>query len=259
MYAFYFKCCFFLINSIDEGTRVKLKEIEGMIGSDFISANWISGETNGTEHSYIATQGPLQHTVEDFWRMVWEQNVNVVVMLSNLLENGREKVWQYWPEGDSIMHLNQFQIQLQNSTTDEQLIRRFIVLTEKETQKKKNVTHIQYISWPDHGLPEHEHGFAQILDLVENENINQAPIVVHCSAGIGRTGTFCIAHSNWLKLKLLLWSSTTDKFDLKKSVLRMREQRAGMIQTKDQYLYCYISLQEKVTKYKTMLAYKNQR
>jgi protein tyrosine phosphatase len=74
---------------LDEHSRVKLNSVEGLLGSDFVSANWISGETPGTDRAYIASQGPLQHTVEDFWRMVKEQNVKVIVMLSNLLENGR--------------------------------------------------------------------------------------------------------------------------------------------------------------------------
>ncbi len=128
--------------------------------------------------------------------------------------------------------------------------------------------HLQYIAWPgrkshiiyttDHGLPENTEGFSKILDLVDAEH-NGVPVAVHCSAGIGRTGVFCVAHSILQKLKLLLWKSTPMQFDVKKSVFRLREDRAGMIQTKEQYVFCYLSLVDRLTKYLTVLSYKNQR
>ncbi len=112
---------------------MKLLEMEGVVGSDFISANWISGEVPGTERAYIATQGPLQHTVEDFWRMIWEQGIKVIVMLSNLNENGREKVWQYWPEQDNpMLDVGDFQIVSQSYTKPDQLICRAFNLLNKK-------------------------------------------------------------------------------------------------------------------------------
>jgi len=242
-----------------EKSRVKLKD-QNFEGSDFISANWVSGETPGTEHAYIATQGPLQHTVQDFWRMIWEQPIKVIVMLSNLIENGREKVWQYWPDLEAEpLDTGDFLIFAKSYSKTEQLISRQFLLQNKKNNQKKTITHLQYIAWPDHGLPENTSGFSKIIDLVDEENTENSPVAVHCSAGIGRTGVFCVSHSILQKIRLLLWTSVSLDFDIKQTVFKVRENRAGMIQTKEQYTFCYLSLVERLTKLLDIMSYKNQR
>lgn len=156
-----------------------MRELEGANGSDFISANWISGEIPGSDKSYIATQGPLQHTVDDFWRMIQEYNIKVVVMLSNLVENGREKVWQYWPENEEMI-VNNLKLTLLHQNQSDQLISREFQIENMETNQRTIVTQLQYVAWPDHGLPEHTDGFSKILDLVDAKNTSNSPIVVHC-------------------------------------------------------------------------------
>jgi len=149
------------------------------------------------------------------------------------------------------------------SKTLDQLVVRTIAITKKTTDQSlpvsRKVSHFQYLGWPDQGLPPNTDGFRKLIDMVDPENSNNSPIVVHCSAGIGRTGTFCLVHCTVTKLRLLLSASLKGNFNVKESLLRMREERAGMVQTKEQYVFVYMSLVDKLSEILKLLEYKNEK
>jgi len=233
----------------------------GKEGCDFISANFVSGEVPSSERAYIATQGPLQTTQEDFWRMVFECNVMVIVMLANEIENGKEKVFAYWPEQTNTpLQLELFQVNCLDITKTDQVVTRHFAIREAKSGAVKNVAHFQYIAWPDQGLPMNTDGMNSIMEMTDAVNTTGAPIVVHCSAGIGRTGVFCVVHSVLAKMKLLLTSNLQHPdINIKKIVLHMREQRAGMVQTPEQYAFCYLTLLEQVPDIWRIIDYKNEK
>jgi len=235
-----------------EKTRVVLPMEGDTPGSDYINANFVNGdpEVPGTEKLYIAAQGPLDETVVQFWRMIWYQNCNVIVMLTRIMENSKEKCHQYWPLrgvqkigklfkvmnfGDPVFSsdvLHVTKLQVEN-------------LAEKCSRE---VYHFQYKEWPDHGLPKNTETFRHLLDIVEEHYDRKGPILVHCSAGIGRTGTFCTVHSNLMKLKLCKGDKEAVTFDVFGTVLRLRKERVGMVQTKEQYMFCYLGILEGILK-----------
>jgi len=233
-----------------ESTRVLLQPVEGEDGSDYMNANYISGLIPGSERAYIATQGPLQSTFPDFWRMIWEQNVAVIVMLTKEIENGRLKCDRYWPEtAEQPLICGHFRISLSDSeeSSKDELIERKITITNQLTEESRPVIHLQYIAWPDHGLPVSTTAFLSLLDEAYKFNNTAGPIVVHCSAGIGRSGTFCTVHATIEKLKLDLvrHPDVEPKFNIVKTVIGMRAQRPGMVQTKEQYMFVYLAILEK--------------
>lgn len=351
-----------------EDTRVVLSGSEKYPLSNYINANYISGSNTG-DRAYIATQGPLENTSCDFWRMVWEERVRVVVMLTNLFENGRNKCFHYYPHSrrrpnqeidmlsqttdqdydrdqekckendhvkEAIQKENQkegeegeeedycgkhhqdhaqgpemmfegngyqYKVELVQKKKKKHLIERVLELTQLESPHQtsnspklevKTIYHFQYTEWPDHGLPESTATFRELLTLVEQHNVKvqsrtvyqksenqdlmeedesdeddseeedetfKPPIVVHCSAGIGRTGTFCTVHSILNKLGLLTsdtsalptressspsqqpsfsaMSSRYADLDIMRRILQLRKERIGMVQTREQYEFCY--------------------
>ncbi|KAL6069137.1 Proteintyrosine phosphatase [Balamuthia mandrillaris] len=235
-----------------EKTRVKLSQKDGQDGSDYINANWVDGLIPGSQRSYISTQGPLQETVEDFWRMVWETDSNVIVMLTKEVENDRIKCTRYWPleEGNSFTFEYLKVTLVREKKMEDRLAIRTVFMYNAQTNSSREVTHFQYMDWPDHGLPESAAAFRKILHQVDRVRKPASPIVVHCSAGIGRTGTFCTVHATLEELNLNLKNSpdAVPKFNVLQTVLRMREQRVGMVQTKEQYMFCYKALLEETQK-----------
>jgi len=236
-----------------EKTRVKLRQKNDIEGSDYINANWVDGLIPGSERAYITTQGPLQETVEDFWRMVSETGSNVIVMLTKEVENDKIKCTHYWPlEPGNTFTFDNLRVTLQNEkkTFENRLVERTLELIHYDTDERREIKHYQYLDWPDHGLPESAAAFRKILHKVDKVRAENAPIVVHCSAGIGRTGTFCTVHSTLKKLHLHLKERPDEapEFNVLQTVLRMREQRVGMVQTKEQYIFCYKALLEETQK-----------
>jgi len=237
-----------------EKTRVKLKPKNKEEGSDYINANWVDGLIPGSERAYISTQGPLQETIEDFWRMVWETDSNVIVMLTKEVENDKIKCTHYWPmeKGCSFTFEDGLQVTLlsEEKTFQDRLVERTLLLKHLIESKERQIVHFQYMDWPDHGLPENAAAFRKILHKVDKVRQRKTPIVVHCSAGIGRTGTFCTVHSTLEKLHLHLREKPNElpEFNVLETVLKMREQRVGMVQTKEQYIFCYKALVEETEK-----------
>lgn len=226
-----------------ERTRVHLKTFEG---SDFINANWVDGLSENTGKAYIATQGPTDQTLPEFWLMVWETNVFIIVMLTKEVELGRPKCFQYWPsEKNSLLNAGQIKIEYESERTiDSHLTERKFVVTNTQTNEKRNVIQFQYTEWPDHGIPSSRELFLKLVQTAEDLNSKESPLLVHCSAGIGRTGTFCTVHSNWIKMKNEIQQKKNPSFDIFQTVLNFRKQRAGMVQTPEQFIFCYLALQE---------------
>eukprot|EP01103_Thecamoeba_quadrilineata_P015515 TRINITY_DN4930_c0_g1_i2.p1 TRINITY_DN4930_c0_g1~~TRINITY_DN4930_c0_g1_i2.p1 ORF type:complete len:342 (+),score=40.35 TRINITY_DN4930_c0_g1_i2:137-1162(+) len=225
-----------------ESTRVKL--LDGQDG-DYVNANYINGEVENSENAYIAAQGPLEETCTDFWRMIWHEKANVIVMLTKRSENDRSKCYRYWPKLNTTFLFSYLQVTTSHKEVQEVTIRRF-VLENIHTKEVRKVVQFQYREWPDHGLPESTHPFRQLLEDVDLEHDKKGPIVVHCSAGIGRTGTFCTVHSNLKKARQLIRRNQDITINVFKSILRLRSERSGMVQTKDQYIFCYLVILEEL-------------
>jgi len=183
---------------------------------------------------------------------------DVVVMLANEIENGKEKCYNYWPE-ETPSEFELLSVVRNSITKAEDFLTREFTITDNATNAKRQVRQLQYTAWPDQGLPENTAGFRNLVAMADQLNTNSKSMVIHCSAGIGRTGVFCVVHNTMAKLKLLLTSSVDVGFNLKDTVLKMREQRAGMVQTEEQYVFCYMSLLDKVQDILTLISYKNER
>ncbi|EGG17584.1 protein-tyrosine phosphatase 1 [Cavenderia fasciculata] len=229
-------------------TRVKLEKVNGQEGSDYINANFIDGEY---DRQYICTQGPLQNTIADFWRMVWENESYIIVMLSKELENCRPKCDRYWSETDPV-NFEKFCVKLKEIVRDEEreIITRTFILTNATNNESRIITHYQYEGWPDHNAPNDTEPLRCLLHLI-NQNQNDLPekdqanpIVVHCSAGVGRTGTFCTVHIMMSRID----NSPLDKvdFNLYSVVNNLRKQRPGMVQQLEQYLFCYEAIEDEL-------------
>jgi len=226
-----------------EKTRVKLDKESGC--TDYINANFIKKYT-GEERGYITTQGPVDTTVRDFWRMVWQYNIHVLVMLTKEVENGVPKSSRYWPvdKVNEKRSFDNFEITLVSKDKDRKagddlVTRKFLVRNSKDGNNTREIIHFQYTGWPDHGLA-HSHHFLHLMNLVDDtvEKTGGGPICIHCSAGIGRTGTFCTIHMNIHKIRDCLKNGGVPEISVVKTVLKLRKQRHGMVQTKEQYLFC---------------------
>lgn len=214
--------------------------------SNYINANWINGLCGReTEKSYISTQGPLPTTFYDFWRMNWENNSSVIVMLTKEFENGRLKCDRYWPSAPSeSLEFGHLRLTLNKENEGGELTIRTLTLENQKTKESRLITQLQYTGWPDHGLPASTGAFLEIVDLANRENHSKGPFVVHCSAGIGRSGTFITVHSNMEKMRRMKERSETGEINVVETILLLRKQRLGMVQTKEQEMFCYLALAE---------------
>ncbi|KAM4710098.1 tyrosine-protein phosphatase non-receptor type 9-like [Discoglossus pictus] len=232
-------------------SRVKL----GLIGTDettdYINASFMDGYKR--KNAYIAAQGPLPKTFDDFWRMVWEQKVLIIVMTTRVIERGRIKCGQYWPlEAGRSEDSGHFIIRNIHIDLFQDFKLTHLDLYNKQTDESRSVAHYQYMSWPDFGVPK---SASAMLDFRSQVKQHQAvavqalgsewtghpagpPIVIHCSAGIGRTGTFCTLDICLSRLENI------GTVDVLQTVKRMRTQRAFSIQTWDQYYFCYMAIIE---------------
>jgi len=244
-----------------DSTRVVLSEVNG---NDYINAN-LAHSSAEPQLPYILTQGPKESTVDDFWRMAWENNVKNIVMLNKLYENGRKKCEQYWPEriglymtcrgGSNIF----YKITLKEETYDENdrfVVRQFeLEKTEDSDSTSRTVTQFHYIAWPDFGVPETTQDFGDFFHLLIQHNCFSSPShpsIIHCSAGIGRTGTLILVDS-CLKLLSKQKFSKVEQADLidiaYREVLYLRQFRAGLIQTADQLEFSICSIEALYNEY----------
>ncbi|XP_074873575.1 tyrosine-protein phosphatase non-receptor type 18 isoform X2 [Carettochelys insculpta] len=207
-------------------TRVilNLRTDEGQ--TDYINASFIEGLYR--KRCYIATQGPLAHTLLDFWCMIWEYEVKVVAMACREVEMGKKKCERYWPLEQEPLQIGPFSIlQLKEQELNPDVIVRTLRVSFQ--QEERPLTHLQYVAWPDRGIPDN---YGHFLEMIEHMRLKQgedsAPICVHCSAGCGRTGVICtLEHVR----HLLLQQSVPPDFSIFNIVLAMRKQRPSAVQT----------------------------
>jgi protein tyrosine phosphatase len=251
--------------------RIKLHSKRSGNSTDYINASYI--EAPQKLRSYIATQGPLENTFEDFWCMVWEQHSRVIVMLTKENEKGRVKCSKYWPDlnGNPIIFQELgLKVEMESEELEpssSSLIRTFrlekftpqVSIINNASQggvgdnvETKKVTQLHFVGWPDHGVPDSPE---MILNLIsktnefqqkyQSESLNEevGPPIIHCSAGCGRTGTFCTIDS-CLAMLPLPNDNTTDLIEY--LVNYFREQRRTMVQTLGQFQYCYLAVLSKL-------------
>ncbi|KAK5617687.1 hypothetical protein CRENBAI_001665 [Crenichthys baileyi] len=207
-----------------------------VIGKDggYINANFINMQVKDENFQYIACQGPLPTTLGDFWQMVWEQNSNVIAMMTQEIEGGKVKCQRYWPDTPWTAEMvdDRLQITLVKDQHLDHFVIRLIEVKDVQTNEAKLVTHLNYTGWPDHGTPSQPEHLLTFISYMRHIH-RSGPIVTHCSAGIGRSGALiCI------DVVLGLISKDAD-FDISDVVRNMRLQRQGMIQTEEQYIFCY--------------------
>nr|XP_022293294.1 phosphatidylinositol phosphatase PTPRQ-like isoform X3 [Crassostrea virginica] len=220
-------------------SRVKLLPTEDDEGSDYINANYIQGFNSQRE--YIATQGPLPFTRDDFWRMIWEQNVSIIVMLTQLVERGRRKCDMYWPEASrEPVYYGDLIVELESESTLPDYVLR--VMSVKLGDTRKIVKQFSFLAWPDMGIPETSETMLKFAKDVRGHAplpvSDRGPIVIHCSAGVGRTGTFIAVDY------LMQFVRTSDVIDIYSYVMKMRNNRPNMVQTEDQYVFIHDCLKD---------------
>ncbi|XP_059916132.1 receptor-type tyrosine-protein phosphatase eta isoform X3 [Gadus macrocephalus] len=212
-----------------DSSRVKLS-IQGTQFDDYINASYMPGYNSKKE--YIGAQGPLPGTVNEFWRMVWEKNIQTLVMLTRCNEQGRVKCEKYWPE-DSKHFGNNTVTMTSEITLEDWTIREFDIKNVK-TAETRSVRHFHFTAWPDHGVPESTELLINFRHLVR-EHMDQysanSPTVVHCSAGVGRTGTFIAID------RLIFQIERESMVDVYGTIHDLRMHRTLMVQTEDQYVF----------------------
>ncbi|XP_038141878.1 receptor-type tyrosine-protein phosphatase mu-like isoform X9 [Cyprinodon tularosa] len=216
-------------------SRVRLQPQDGDGASDYINANYVDGYHR--PNHYIATQGPMQETVYDFWRMVWQENTAAIVMVTNLVEVGRVKCCKYWPDDTEIygdMKVTLIETQL----LSEYVIRTFAV-EKRGVAEIREIRQFHFTGWPDHGVPLHATGLLGFIRCVKAKTPPTAgPTVVHCSAGAGRTGCFIVIDI------MLDMADREGVVDIYNCVRELRARRVNMVQTEEQYVFIHDAILE---------------
>uniref|UniRef100_A0A9J7ZZV1 Protein tyrosine phosphatase receptor type T n=1 Tax=Cyprinus carpio carpio TaxID=630221 RepID=A0A9J7ZZV1_CYPCA len=216
-------------------TRVRLQLLEGDPHSDYINANYIDGYHR--PRHYIATQGPMQETVRDFWRMIWQENSGSIVMVTNLVEVGRVKCVRYWPDETEVYGDIKVTL-IETEPLAEYVIRTFTV-QKKGHHEIREIRQFHFTSWPDHGVPCYATGLLGFIRQVKFLNPPDAgPIVVHCSAGAGRTGCFIAVDI------MLDMAESEGVVDIFNCIRELRSQRVNMVQTEEQYVFVHDAILE---------------
>uniref|UniRef100_A0AAR5P2U6 protein-tyrosine-phosphatase n=1 Tax=Dendroctonus ponderosae TaxID=77166 RepID=A0AAR5P2U6_DENPD len=208
-------------------SRFKLQPVDDEEGSDYVNANYVPGYNSPRE--FLVTQGPLHSTRDDFWRMVWESNSRAIIMLTRCVEKGREKCDHYWPYDTMPVYYGDISVQILNETRyPDWNISEFMVC---RGEQQRVVRHFHFSTWPDFGVPNPPHTLVRFVRAFrERVPPDQRPIVVHCSAGVGRSGTFICLD------RILQQIQTSDYVDIFGIVYVMRKERVWMVQTEQQYI-----------------------
>ncbi|XP_069466177.1 tyrosine-protein phosphatase non-receptor type 11-like isoform X2 [Ambystoma mexicanum] len=232
-------------------TRVALQDAdESVPGSDYINANYIRGTPEDDKSLdqgkvYIATQGCLQNTVRDFWAMVYQEGTHVIVMTTKEVERGRNKCVRYWPDENCTKEYGCICVRSVGEQPAQDYILRELKIsrTDREEPSRK-IWHYQYLSWPDHGVPNKPGGVLSFLDQINRTQRSipgPRPIIVHCSAGIGRTGTIIVVD---LLVDIIAHKGLGCDIDIPKTIQMVRRQRSGMVQTEAQYKFIYMAVKQ---------------
>ena len=217
-------------------------------GSKYINASPINILKN---KYFISTQGPKKETIEDFWTMVWKNECNVIIMLCNEIEGGVEKCANYW---DAYKNMNNFYIISGNIIKKNEYMIREIFLFNNSFKDGKIIHQIHFTGWPDHGVPEFKDGkifdvFIGIIELIDKWK-GFGPTVVHCSAGVGRTGTFISMYLLEKEIKMQIEKKVdTIKFSIFNLVRKLKEMRILLVQTESQYRFDYEFVKHLLKKY----------
>ncbi|XP_054470112.1 tyrosine-protein phosphatase non-receptor type 21 isoform X2 [Anoplopoma fimbria] len=228
-----------------DDTRVELVPTKEN-NTGYINASHVRITVGGQEWSYIATQGPMSNTCQDFWQMVWEQGVSIIAMVTAEEESGREKSFRYWPRLGSrhnTVTYGRFKITTRFRTESGCYATTGLKIKHLLTGQERTVWHLQYIDWPDHGCPEDLKGFLTYLEEIQSvrrhtnsisdpKNTN-LPVLVHCSAGVGRTGVVILSEI------MIACLEHNETLDVPKYLLNLRRQRMIMVQTLSQYTFIY--------------------
>ncbi|TRY80125.1 hypothetical protein TCAL_09892 [Tigriopus californicus] len=245
-------------------TRVILQDTDGSPGSDYINANRIQTDddlitnvgpspflettTPLRKKSFIATQGCLPSTRADFWQMTWQENTRVIVMTTKELERMKPKCAKYWPDLDQTESYGKFTVQnVSENASQDYTLREFLVRKEG-CLDERTIFHFHFQAWPDHGVPNDP---GCVLSFLHDVNAKQnslekgsdGPIIVHCSAGIGRTGTFIVID---MIIDQTKWFGLDCEIDIQRTIQMVRSQRSGMVQTEAQYKFVYMAVQHHI-------------
>ncbi|KAM9851406.1 protein tyrosine phosphatase receptor type Na [Aulostomus maculatus] len=222
-------------------SRVKLKTEVNPSKQDYINASIIF-DHDPRQPSYIATQGPLPHTIADFWQMVWESGCTVIVMMTALVEDGEKQCERYWPdEGSSLYHIYEVNLVSEHIWCKDFLVRSFY-LKNVQTQETRTLTQFHLLSWPADGIPT---STRPLLDFRRKVNKcyrgRSCPIIVHCSNGTGRTGTYIL-----IDMVLNRMAKGVKEIDIAATLEHIRDQRPGLVRTKDQFEFALTAVAEEV-------------
>nr|XP_011451000.2 receptor-type tyrosine-protein phosphatase kappa isoform X5 [Crassostrea gigas] len=216
-------------------SRVVLKPVHGDVHDDFTNANYIEGYKRSK--AYIAAQGPTKTTMDDIWRMVWQEKSRTVIMLTNPTETGKKKCEQYWPEPNETKDYAGIKVKFVSVESHPDFsIRTFHIQKDGEN---RTIKQFHYTTWPDHGVPKFGHSLLLMRQKIRTyDPLNNGPPIVHCSAGVGRTGTYIAVDVNLEQAK------HEGIIDVHNFVQLMRTQRVNMVQTLEQYIFVYDVLLE---------------
>ncbi|KAM3855339.1 tyrosine-protein phosphatase non-receptor type 21 isoform 3-T3 [Vipera latastei] len=228
-----------------DDTRVELVPTKEN-NTGYINASHIKVCVGGMEWDYIATQGPLQNTCQDFWQMVWEQGVAIITMVTAEEEGGREKSFRYWPRLGSrhnTVTYGRFKITTRFRTDSGCYATTGLKIKHLLTGQERTVWHLQYTDWPEHGCPEDTKGFLSYLEEIQSVRrhtnstadpaIPNPPLLVHCSAGVGRTGVVILSEI------MIACLEHNEALDIPRMLEMLRQQRMMMVQTLSQYTFVY--------------------
>ncbi|XP_075586841.1 tyrosine-protein phosphatase non-receptor type 11 isoform X2 [Dermatophagoides farinae] len=235
-------------------TRVTLKDVSNDDGndpaSDYINANYIQVYELTNQPSkkvYIATQGPLANTKNDFWSMVWHEKCYIIVMTTKEIERSKPKCVRYWPDKDQSMRYGKISVKtISEKTMLHHTLREFRIHYDDNEKDSRIVYHYHFMAWPDHGVPSDP---GCVLNFLHEVNCKQesipdsGPIIVHCSAGIGRTGTFIVID---ILIDQINHHGLDCEIDIQRTIQIVRTKRSGMVQTIAQYKFVYLAVQHYV-------------
>ncbi|XP_063079843.1 receptor-type tyrosine-protein phosphatase kappa [Engraulis encrasicolus] len=216
-------------------SRVILQPMEDDPSSDYINANYIDGYQRPSH--YIATQGPVHETVYDFWRMIWQEQSACIVMVTNLVEVGRVKCYKYWPDDAEVY--GDFKVTFVEVEPLAEYVVRTFTLERRGFNEVREVKQFHFTGWPDHGVPYHATGLLSFIRRIKMSNPPTAgPIVVHCSAGAGRTGCYIVIDI------MLDMAEREGVVDIYNCVKALRSRRINMVQTEEQYIFIHDAILE---------------
>jgi len=222
-------------------SRVILNDLANVSGTDYINASTIT-DHDPRNPAYIATQGPLANTCADFWQMVWEQGSVVIVTLTKLADNGTSLCHRYWPEeGSELHHIYEVHLVSEHIWCDEYLVRSFY-LKNLKTGETRTVTQFHFLAWPENNIPASTKALLEFRRKVNKSYRGRScPIIVHCSDGAGRTGTYCL-----IDMVLNRMAKGAKEIDIAASLEHIRDQRPGMVRTKQQFEFVLMAVAEEV-------------